>query len=401
MTRKSRNRDRWANLWDATCLRLSRGTRMTVGLDRLMIGHQGSYPLERWVHRSQEWSRVSRSLEDSPYVRFLEEANDQNVQDDDWLRSTEYFRMAETCMAATGRFKGANDGTGILSHMRQYYANHQSKNPNRDAPRDSAVPGAPIKVFRIKQSRCFEIIDGHERLASAYVKGQRVAEVTVYSEKLSYLQNLLLEVNQADGMELYQPLPTLDVETWPVVRGCADRFQMMSEFLGGEGRTQGTVLDLACSYGWFVNRFKDAGFRARGIDRDPSALHVGTCIFGLGADELWPARIEAFLAEPRERYDVVLFLSILHHYALGQERAPLDLILKGLDSITRHVLFLDTGEGHEAWYRETLAEWTPEYIRNLILERTSFTSVVVLGTDGDAREPYAENYGRSLFACTR
>jgi 2-polyprenyl-3-methyl-5-hydroxy-6-metoxy-1,4-benzoquinol methylase len=345
--------------------------------------------------------RVSRSLQDSPYVRFLTEANDENVNDDDWLRSTEYFRMAETCIAATGEFKGAKDGAGILSRMKQYYTDHRSVDLSRGKQRTGPRPGNPIEVFRIKHSRCFEVIDGHERLASAYVKGERVAEATVYPAKLTYLQNLLLKVNQADGMELYQPLPTLDVETWPVVRGCEDRFQMMSRFLEGEGRTQGTVMDHACSYGWFVKKFKDAGFRARGIDRDPSALHVGTCIFGLDADELRPARIEAVLGDPRERYDVVLFLSILHHYALGQERAPLDFILKGLDSVTRHVLFLDTGEGHEAWYCDTLAEWTPDYIRNLILRRTSFKSVVVLGTDGDNREPYEENYGRSLFACTR
>jgi 2-polyprenyl-3-methyl-5-hydroxy-6-metoxy-1,4-benzoquinol methylase len=392
---------RWHNRWDATRLRLSRGTRTTVGLDRLMIGHQGEYPLERWVRITQEWSRVSRSLQDSPYVRFLEEANDENVGDDHWLSSTEYFRMAETCVAATGQFKGARDGAGILDRMKRNYARHKAMDPSGTTQQGRIRKGLPIKVSEIKHSRCFEIIDGHERLASAYVKGERVAEVTVYSAKLTYLQNLLLNVNQADGMELYQPLPTLDVEMWPVVRRCQDRFGMMNDFLEREGRTQGTVLDLACSYGWFVNRFKGSGFRATGIDRDPNALHVGTCIFGLGTHELRPGRIEAFLRDPREQYDVVLFLSILHHYALGQEQAPLDLILKGLDSITRHLLFLDTGEGHEAWYRDTLAQWTPDYIRSMILQRTSFRSVIILGTDGDDREPYADNYGRSLFACTR
>jgi 2-polyprenyl-3-methyl-5-hydroxy-6-metoxy-1,4-benzoquinol methylase len=373
---------------------------MTVGLDHLMIGHQGEYPLERWARLTQEWGRISRSLKESPYVRFLEEAHDTNIGDNDWLMSTEYFRMAETCITATGVFKGATDSAGILARMKEYFANHQSSGLS-GAQQGRVRRAPPIKVFRINDSRCFEIIDGHERLASAYVKGEGVAEVTVYPAKLTYLQKLLLNVNQADGMELYQPLPTLDVETWPVVRRCADRFAMMSEFLEREGLNQGTVLDLACSYGWFVKKFKDSGFTAAGIDRDPNALHVGTCVFGLGADELRSARIEAFLRDPPEQNDVVLFLSILHHYALGQEHAPLDFILKGLDSTTRHVLFLDTGEGHEAWYRDTLAEWTPDYIRNMILQRTSFTSVMLLGTDGDNREPYAENYGRTLFACKR
>jgi 2-polyprenyl-3-methyl-5-hydroxy-6-metoxy-1,4-benzoquinol methylase len=393
---------RLARLWDATRLRLlSRSSPAIVPLDRLLIGHQGGYPLERWVRRTGEWSRVSCALADSPYVTFLQEADEEKVRDDGWLMSTAYFHMAERCLSETGHFKGAVDGRGIVGRMREYYAMHSSAGVAPDGRGGRARPGAPIRIWRIEHADCFEIIDGHHRLASAYVRGEHASAATVHSAKLTYLQKLLLDVNQASGMELYQPLPALEVESWGVVRGCEDRLAMMNRFLEGQGRTSGTVLDLACSYGWFVKRFKDAGYTARGIDRDPNALHVGTCVFALGGEELRPARIETILSDTRERYDIVLFLSILHHYALGQERAPLEFILGRLDSVTRGVLFLDTGEGHEAWYRETLAEWTPEHIRSVILQHTSFTSVVALGTDGDSREPYADNYGRTLFACTR
>lgn len=370
-------------------------------LDRLLIGHQGGYPLERWVRRTGEWSRVSCALTDSPYVTFLQEADEEKVRDDSWLMSTAYFHMAERCMAATGHFQGAVDPRGIVARMREYYAGHSSVGAAPDSRRGRARPGAPIRVWRIEHADCFEIIDGHHRLASNYVRGQHTSEATVHSAKLTYLQKLLLGVNQASGMELYQPLPALEVESWRVVRGCEDRLAMMNRFLDGECRTSGTVLDLACSYGWFVKRFKAAGYTARGIDRDPKALHVGRCVFALEGEELQPARIETFLSDTQEPYDIVLFLSILHHYALGQERAPLEFILGRLDSVTRGVLFLDTGEGHEAWYRDTLAEWTPEHIRKVILQHTSFTSVVALGTDRDSREPYGDNYGRTLFACTR
>jgi hypothetical protein len=390
-----------AKLWDVTRLRLfSPGSRTTVRLDALLIGHQGGYSLERWVRLTGEWGRVSRSLADSPYVAFLQTADDDNVCDDSWLMSTEYFRMAETCIAATGHFKGARDSAGILARMKQSYLEHTAPDSGQDVTTGRDRVPTPIRVRRIVDAECFEIIDGHHRLASAYVRGEQASEVTVYSAKPTYLQNILLRVNQASGRELYQPVPTLDVATWRVVRGCEDRFAMMTAFLDEGERTPGTVLDLACSYGWFVKRFKDAGFTAAGIDRDPDALHVGTCVFGLG-EELQSARIETFLSDSRERYDVVLFLSILHHYALGKEVASLEFILSRLDSITRDVLFIDSGEAHEQWYRDTLPEWTAEHLRAVILQHTSFTSVVILGTDRDSREPYHENYGRSLLACTR
>jgi hypothetical protein len=390
-----------AKLWDATRLRVfSPGSRTTVRLDALLIGHQGGYSLDRWVRLTGEWGRVSRSLADSPYVRFLQAADEENVRDDSWLMSTEYFRMAETCIAATGNFKGARDSARVLARMRQYYLEHRALDSGRDVRTGRDRVRTPIRVWRILDAECFEIIDGHHRLASAYVHGEQTNEVTVYSAKHTYLQNVLLQVNQASGRELYQPVPTPDVATWRIVRGCEDRFAMMTAFLDEGRRTPGTVLDLACSYGWFVKRFRDAGFTAAGVDRDPVALHVGTCVFGLG-EELKSARIETFLRDNRERYDVVLFLSILHHYALGKEVASLEFVLSRLDSITRDVLFIDSGEAHEEWYRDTLPEWTAEHLRAVILQHTSFTSVVILGTDRDSREPYHENYGRSLLACTR
>jgi 2-polyprenyl-3-methyl-5-hydroxy-6-metoxy-1,4-benzoquinol methylase len=340
----------------------------------------------------------THALTDSPYVRFLQEADEEKLRDNHWLMSTGYFRLAETCIAATGGFKGAKDVSGILTLMRKFHAAHMS---GGTVPRNGVRRGSPITVRRIEHADCCEIINGHHRLASDWVHGERTSEATVYSAKLTYLQTLLLNVNQASGRELYQPVSTLDVESWRVVRGCEDRLAMMNTFLAAQTRTSGTLLDLACSYGWFVKRFKDAGFTARGIDRDPDALHVGTCVFALSGEELQRARIETFLGDTEEQYDVVLFLSILHHYALGKEQASLEFILRRLDSITRGVLFIDTGQSHEAWYRDTLPKWTPDHIRTVILQHTSFSSVIALGTDRDDREPYADNYGRTLFACTR
>jgi 2-polyprenyl-3-methyl-5-hydroxy-6-metoxy-1,4-benzoquinol methylase len=387
-----------AKLWDAICMRFARGARDVVRLDQLLIGHQDGIPLERWVRLTGDWSRVSQPLTDSPYVRFLQEANDEKLRDDDWLMSTGYFHLAETCIAATGGFEGAKDAAGILTLMRKFHAAHAS---GGTVPHKGDRRGSPITVRRIEHADCWEIISGHHRLASAWVHGERSSVATVYPAKLTYLQTLLLNVNQASGRELYQPVSTLDVESWRVVRGCEDRLAMMNTFLAAQTRTAGTLLDLACSYGWFVKRFKDAGFTARGIDRDPDALHVGTCVFALSGEELQAARIETFLGATEEQFDVVLFLSILHHYALGKEQASLEFILRRLDSITRGVLFIDTGQSHEAWYRDTLPEWTPEHIRTVILQHTSFSSVIALGTDRDDREPYADNYGRTLFACTR
>ena len=77
-----------------------------------------------------------------------------------------------------------------------------------------------------------------------------------------------------------------------------------------------------------------------------------------------------------------------------------DLVAR-LDHATRRVLFLDTGEAHEAWFRDSLPEWNAAFVGEWLVAHTTFRDVVALGTDRDAVSPYEENYGRTLFACVR
>jgi len=65
------------------------------------------------------------------------------------------------------------------------------------------------------------------------------------------------------------------------------------------------------------------------------------------------------------------------------------------------VLFLDTGEGHEAWFRESLAGWDADRVAAFLKQHGTFDEVVDLGPDADAVPPYESNYGRHLFACVR
>jgi len=108
-----------------------------------------------------------------------------------------------------------------------------------------------------------------------------------------------------------------------------------------------------------------------------------------------------FLQSQRERFDVVSCFSMLHHFVLGRASCSAEELIALLDDVTGDVLFLDTGECHESWFKLVLPEWTPGYTRQWILENTSFNSVRILGTDRDDVHPFEGKYGRTLFACTR
>jgi hypothetical protein len=76
-------------------------------------------------------------------------------------------------------------------------------------------------------------------------------------------------------------------------------------------------------------------------------------------------------------------------------------LIKALDDVTGRVLFLDSGEESEEWFRGRLRNWNSATIPEFILERSSFTGVVDLGPDHDGVGRWASNYGRHLFAFVR
>jgi hypothetical protein len=378
-----------------------------IPIDKLLIGQQAGYPLELWIAVSGETERMSQPVALSPYVQFLLAIKDkpERLNDDSFLKETSYFRMAMLCMEHTGHFMGADNQEHLFTWMRDFYryatAQHSSDKVSAFQQKGHSPQGSPVMVAGIKHSDCYEIIDGHHRIAAAYINGQHQIDAIVAQKKWSVLQKLLLEVNQINDIELYQPVDRLEVASWPAVRICSDRYAMMQQVMEQQGIQQGSVIDLACSYGWFLKQFKANGFAVTGVDRDAKALRVASLIHGLSQEETVCERVEDFLPKEKRQWDVVLFLSILHHYALGIEPGKAEEMLAHLDRISGKVLFLDTGQNHEKWFRKKLPQWNDAYIIDMIRRHTSFRQVIALGKDRDNKGKYVDNYQRTLFACIR
>ena len=63
------------------------------------------------------------------------------------------------------------------------------------------------------------------------------------------------------------------------------------------------------------------------------------------------------LKDKNQSYDMVLFLSILHHFVIDQEKGDALEILQHLDKITNKVLILDTGQNHESWFKNKIPDY--------------------------------------------
>src|SRR5215210_6614129 len=125
--------------------------------------------------------------------------------------------------------------------------------PITAAPRTSADP---VLVAPVRGSECFQVLDGHHRLARTIAGGARYVDVTLKRTSVTTpLQDLLNRMTWLEGnRELYQPIDAPELrQSWSIVRRCTDRRDKMLAFLGERGLlppAAGTYLDVACFYGW-------------------------------------------------------------------------------------------------------------------------------------------------------
>lgn len=377
-----------------------------VPLDKLLLGGQNGMTAHEFAAAYGDPLWPSHRVSEGPHAELLARAARTSLTDHEVLASP-YGRMATACIRHTGRYFAAGDQDGIVRQARQFlaYAAGDQEVPVATGDHHS-VPGVPVLVVPVADSDCYQVLDGHHRIALLAAAGESTVPVRVRRGTVSTpLQDLLRRMSWLEGgRELYQPIdsPELDAK-WPTVRRCTDRLEAMVALLSERGvPTAGSsYLDVASCYGWFVAHMADRGLRAEGIERDPLGATVGRLVYRLDPSVIRIGDAESLLRTTREQWDVVSCFSLLHHFVLGRGGCDEVELAHLLDRATRRVLFIDTGQEHERWFRSSLRGWDTARVEAFLREHTTFDEIIDLGPDQDAVPPYDDNYGRHLFACVR
>lgn len=381
-----------------------RNQEVEVPLQRILLGGQHFMSAGEYAAGSDDLLWPSTPVADGPHVDLLRRAAQGELTDEEILESP-YGKLARTCIRIGGHYFGAVDDAGVVQVAREFVAGRTIEEERDQRPAQSD-PGEPVHLAAIRNSDCFQVVDGHHRLAERIVAGDehvtaRVRRVAVTTP----LQDLLDKMSWIGGKRLlYQPVdaPELDL-SWTTVRRCQDRLDAMDKQLADLGVTPSgsTHLDVASAYGWFVAEMSKLGFTSSGIERDPLARELGPAIYGIDPEQVVTGDAVDFLRAQTGTYDVVSCFSLLHHFALGRGSVDAVGLYRLLDRVTGRVLFIDTGQNHEAWFQNSLAEWDTEYIAEFLQRYGTFDRVIDLGPDQDAVAPYEDNYARHLFACVR
>ncbi len=381
----------------------------SIPVDACLLGGDSGITSARFARMVGDLRRASRPIADWPHVRLLRQYD--SIGDQLWepgvLEQTEYYQNAGLNIEMCGSYHSALAPDQIRWGAMRFVGAYRGL--SETFPRqenETYVPDTEeIAVRPVKDSGCYQVLEGHHRLAIAHMKGIREVRGLVKGPPVATpVQELLLDVLWLKGRrELYQPVNVPEVAGWVLVRRCSDRLAKMTDLLRREDLMPpcaNTYLDVASSYGWFVAEMAKAGFRAAGVERDPIAILVGKTMYGLQPEQLHRSDSVTFLRGLKDQYDVVSCFSLVHHYFLNHLNVSPEELLRLLDLATRQVLFFDMGQGHE-YPGGPLEGWDADRVHRWLETNTTFNRIVRLGPDEDAVPPNQNAFGRMLFACLR
>jgi hypothetical protein len=379
-----------------------------IELEKLLVGGQGGLSARAFAIRAEWPWWPSTTLAASPHHELAVGIMAGEECTSELLVTTGYRSLAQKVIAARGNFFGVSRLDDLEENTRRRYAalleDHEAE-PNLTG--QSARGALPV-VRSIRRSDCYQIVDGHHRLAVDLASGRSRSAVKVLRSPTSTpLQDHLVRMSWMEGRSLlYQPLPQPEVQSWDLVRSCVDRRDAMEQAMRREFGKEVTglrYLDVASCYGWFLAEMKALGMDVTGIERDVHGPVIGEIGYGLGRDHVVTDDVFAAFDGPlaEQRWDVVSCFSLGHHFLLNDDHASFVRLLRQLDASTDRILFFEMGEGHERWFRKRLAGWHPERIAAELREHTTFRTIEALRTDDDGVGRYEGAYGRTLFACTR
>jgi len=185
--------------------------------------------------------------------------------------------------------------------------------------------------------------------------------------------------------ECYHPVFVHGEQLASGQRSCEDRWRMIDRVL--EEQRPASLLDLGCAEGYFVRKAAtERKVLSLGIDADIRRLSVASdaCLLDeVSGCSFMHAHMDVDFIGKLQKFDIVLFLSVLHHIMYADGIAYSLEIMKAIHEKTGKCLVFDMGQSNEIEH-----SWAPllpdmgadptEWIIGF-LRRAGFSAVEILG----------------------
>ncbi len=276
-----------------------------------------------------------------------------------------------------------------LSEVERLYSNSLDAVRGSQAGPADAEPGLDRGEVGVAVGRGGEVLlcHGAHLLGIALLLGLPRLAVQVRARHPSWaaFREELFAYADHRGGTLYQPALHFDLAGIPSTHGCEDRWRLISSNLRRSG---GSVLDIGANLGYFDNRLEDLGYHCIALESDATVAHFMKGIRDANGHtfEVVADSIPGLGCVRGRRFDVVLALSIFHHFL--KTRREYMLLERLLDELHCDEMFFEPHANGEPQMAGVYANMSAEAFARHIADRTGLAIAGVLGGAGSPRRIY-------------
>src|SRR5690606_20884495 len=144
-----------------------------VPVSKLLLGGEHGASAAEHALRVDDLARPSTPVADWPHTRLLLEweADGEAALDPERLLRSDYVANGRVVVDTYGDYFGATDDDGLVTLAERFVRRHAGLPAGGPPASGVSTPGEPVVVREIRWSDCYQVVDGHHRVASAYVHG--------------------------------------------------------------------------------------------------------------------------------------------------------------------------------------------------------------------------------------
>lgn len=246
---------------------------------------------------------------------------------------------------------------------------------------DKTIPAGEIKV-RIDRNGGFLLEDGISRLAAARESGTESVPVIVTKRHYRWaaFRREVFLYSQEQPKGAYQQVIHPDFQHIRFHRK-EDRWDLIVENLPFRG---GSVLDIGSNWGYFCHKLEDLGFDCYAVEHNYRWLYF-LKKFREIENKKFSILPQSIFDIKRKNYDIVLALSIFHHFLRSKDLH--DRFTKLLGELEMKAMFFEphvTGEVHKGSY----ADYDEDEFIRYVVSNSCLSKYRLLGRNERGRNLY-------------
>ena len=209
-------------------------------MQKILLGGEGDLRAKQYSYLTGDLLRPSTRALSGPHATFLAdyERLGARIFDKDIFETTPYYKNARDCIRVFGGyFPSSLSPDRIVLTAKRFALQFEGRSVAHLPAEGHSSEDEIIKVFTVRDSDCYELMQGNHRVAFAARRNQEFITANVQFEP-SYtpLQEMVQNVAWESGArELYQPLGLPELESsWILLRDCETRFDKMLRFCASD-----------------------------------------------------------------------------------------------------------------------------------------------------------------------